>query len=83
MIRSANAIASAMADSDAGDGLPSHWASFRAARLLTLLRPQTEVILCPMLASGVWLSNSGYNPEFSILGSPEKWDNATTLRTPH
>lgn len=46
MIRSAIAIASAMADSNAGEGRPSQFASFLAARMLaamssTRLRPSS------------------------------------------
>jgi hypothetical protein len=46
MIRSAIAMASAMADSSAGEGRPSQFASFRAARMLaamssTRLRPSS------------------------------------------
>jgi hypothetical protein len=46
MIRSAIVIASAMADSNAGDGRPSQFASLRAARMLaaiskTRLRPSS------------------------------------------
>jgi hypothetical protein len=46
IIRSASTIASAMADSSAGEGRPSQFTSFRAARMLaamsrTRLRPSS------------------------------------------
>jgi len=37
MIRSASVMASATADSNAGDGLPSQWISFRAASMLAAI----------------------------------------------
>jgi hypothetical protein len=38
MILSAKAIASEIADSDAGEFLPSHWVNFRAARMQAAIR---------------------------------------------
>jgi hypothetical protein len=67
-IRSAVVIASAMAISLAGDGLPSHCASFRAARMLaaisrTRFRPSS---ICSVYHLRFLFANHNFQPNWLV-----------------